>query len=424
MAEFRVTPMLDPSHVVFEEVKIWEPYVAIVPIEDIAEGFSVQDRAFLQACYDFAKDFYRNVPPRRDGSQAFTHPTNVAMYLRLARCTAYVVAAGLLHDMLEEAVDNEKQSLKVTQGKDLSPLQADRLLDGYRAQFAEKIMRICRDTGFPRDLAERVVIIVEVLTRHKSDMYYKSIFCIFNDPDEAVRLGGVLVKLADRMHNIQTIGIYQDEEKIYQCFKNIFILNQAKQLWNTLRAMLLEAELTGRHTGYEGARKKVYSMEKLIKKCGKATFQALMRIDHPQNPSPKMFQLMTYLALALRKYILEEKGLWKVTSTKLQAGVQVQHLYDGIISKYDAKLHRKEARFRRQMEEELAFSRATFGELGLRDDELIEALHCKDAMALKEVVASFLYDKGFVISGFECSAMCRHGRDCLKALQERERLAH
>jgi len=413
--------MLDPAHVIFDEVKIWEPYAGVVPVEEITSGFAVQDKAFLEGCYGFVKDFYKNVPPRRDGSEAFSHPTNVANYLRLARCTAYVVAAGLLHDVLEEAVDSERQSRKTMGYKDLSAVQADRLLDGYRAQFGEKLVMISRNAGFPRNLAERVVTIVEVLTRHKSDMYYKSIFCIFNDPDEAVRLGGVLVKLADRMHNIQTIGIYHDEEKIYQCFKNIFILNQAKQLWNNLRAMVLEAQLTGHYIDNQASQKKVYSLEKLIKKCGKATFQALMRIDHPQNPSPKMFQLMTYLALALRKYILEEKGLWKVTSVELKPGVKVQHLYDGIISKYDAKLHRKEKRFKMQMEQEIAYCKETFGELCLSDEEIIEAMHCKDAMALKEVVASFLYDKGFVISGFECSAMCRHGRDCLRALQDRER---
>jgi len=412
--------MINPAHVVFEEIKIWEPHAGVVPVQEITSGFAGRDKAFLEGCYNFGKEFYKNLPSRRDGSEAFSHPTNVANYLRLAKCTAYVVAAGLLHDMLEEAVDSERRSRKAMDDKPLSAIEADRLLDGYRAQFGEKLVTIAKKAEFPRDLAERVVTIVEVLTRHKSDMYYKSIFCIFNDPDEAVRLGGALVKLADRMHNIQTIGIYPDEEKIYQCFKNIFILNQAKQLWNALLAMK-EAQLAEHDNGYKVTEKKVYSLEKLIKKCGKATFQALMRIDHPQNPSPKMFQLMTYLALALRKYILEEKGLWKVTSVELGPGVKVQHLYDGIISKYDAKLHKKEKRFKMQMEQEIAYCKETFGELCLSDEEIIEAMHCKDAMALKEVVASFLYHKGFVISGFECSAMCRHGMNCLKALQERER---
>mgnify|MGYP000623614558 CR=1 FL=1 len=410
--------MSGASRSVFEEIKIWEPYPGVVPFDEIAFGFGAQDRKFLEACYDFARDFYKSIPPRKDGSDAFSHPTNVANYLRLARCTAYVVAAGLLHDMLEEAVDREKEHIKKSQNLDLSHSETERILDGYRAQFGEKVITFCSQSGFPRELAERVVAIVETLTRHKSERYYKSISCIFNDPDESVRLGGALVKLADRMHNIQTIGIYPDEDKIYQCFKNIFILNQAKQMWNSLRAMLRQAQAGESGIDIPTTEKKVYSLEKLIKKCGKATFQALMRIDHPQNPSPRMFQLLTYLALALRKYILEEKALWKVTTVELKPGLRVQHLYDGIISKYDAKLHKKERVFKHAMKQELEYSKETFAELGLSEEELNEALHYKDAMALKEVVACFLYDERFVIAGFECSAMCRHGRDCRKSFED------
>jgi len=45
----------------------------------------------------------------------------------------------------------------------------------------------------------------------------------------------IMVKLADRMHNIQTIDNYADDEKLYQCFKNLFILNNAKQLLAEVR---------------------------------------------------------------------------------------------------------------------------------------------------------------------------------------------
>ena len=45
----------------------------------------------------------------------------------------------------------------------------------------------------------------------------------------------------------------------------------------------------------------------------------------------------------------------------------------------------------------------------------MRAMFYKDAMALKEVVASLLYHDTYVISGFECSNLCRRGRDCRRS---------
>lgn len=382
---------MDPAREVFEEIRIWEPSPKPVPLEELLEGIEPEaDRKFLTATYEITRDFYATQPRRKNGQEAFTHPTNVARYLRKARCQVGVVAAGLLHDVLEDRLDKRAVGLSD------EPIFKDE-----RANLGKLVVSIAKETGFPREIAERIVEVVSVLTRHKADLYYKSISGIFTHDDPLVQVNAACVKMADRMHNIQTIENYEGEDQLYQCFKNIFILNNAKQLLARVTGGVFDSRMA-------------YSVEKLFKKCGKATFQALMRLDYEQD-RPEVFQVCTVLALALRKYILEVRGLWKVTEYKLEPGVPVYYLYHGIIKKYDHKLHHEHKAFRRHVERELAYMRATFADLGLSDSDLLKADFYKDAIALREVVASLLYLEDYVIRGFECSALCRRNRNCLRA---------
>ncbi|HOI09274.1 MAG TPA: HD domain-containing protein [Myxococcota bacterium] len=380
------------AQVVFDEFQIWPPAVAPVPLEQLVAGMGPEDTRFVTACYGVAQRLYASMKPRKNGQSAFTHPTNVANYLRLARCQPHVIAAGLLHDVPEERIDLDKAA----PGED-----AHRAEGACRTRFVEDVLEAAGESLFPRDLAERVVEATWTLTRHKADLYYKSISGLFTHPDLSVRLVAALVKLADRMHNIQTIDNYADSDKLYQCFKNLFILNNAKQLVAEVRARKMDGRM-------------VASLERLFKKCGKATFQALLRLAHTAHIEDQVFPLVTYLALALRKYTHEHKGLNKVTEEELFPGAAVVNLYHGIVKKYDHKLHHEDAQFDAHKERELAFCRATFASLGLSDDDLLRALSYKDAMALGEVVASLLYREGYVIAGFECSRMCRRGRNCMK----------
>lgn len=406
---------VDPARLVLEEVRIWESFPDPIPPERIIEDMDPRDRAFVVAMYETAASLYAGLPRRRNGQAAFAHPTNVALFLVRARTQAHVVAAGLLHDVIEDRLDSEKEAAA------LSPEDAERLERAIRGQFGEAVVRAASRTDFPREIAERVVEVVWTLTRHKADLYYKSISGIFTHPDQAIRLAAAFVKLADRMHNIQTIENYREEEQIYQCFKNLFILNNAKQMREEMRARGMDPRMA-------------QSLEKLFKKCGKATFQALLRIDRrfgtgaslrsdgsePAQPATSMFSILTILALALRKFMLEIQGLWSVTEGRLEPGAPVFHLYHGIVKKYDHKLHHENRAFERQVEHEMAYCRATFADLGLSDDDLHRAIQYKDAMALAEVVASLLYLDRYVIRGFQCSQICRRNQNCLKATRGEE----
>jgi hypothetical protein len=383
----------EQARLVYDDVEIWSPSRTPVPSDRLVDGMIACDRDFVESAYGISDLLYRRMPPRKNGEPAFTHATNVAMYLKLAQSQPHLVAAGLLHDVLEDHIDLER--------REGAPLDLDQVLMGVRADFATAVVTVSEACGFPRDVAERVVDVVWTLTRHKADMYYKSISGIFNHFDVTVRVGAALVKLADRMHNIQTIENYQDTEKLYQCFKNLFILNNAKQLRNEIRSRRTDPRL-------------LVSLDKMFKKCGKATFQALLRVDHEARGADPIFDLVTYLALALRKFVHEIDGLWKVRHAELHAGAPVWNLYNGIVEKYDHLLHHEEAKYRDHVQAELAFVAATFEPLHLTDLDLHRAIAFKDAMALAEVVASLLYREEYVIRGFECGRLCRRGKDCMK----------
>ena len=377
---------------------IWEPAGGPVPVDLIVLGMTDEDAEFVASCYEMSKALYDKMPPRKNGQPAFTHPTNVAWFLTLAQTQAYVVAAGLLHDILEDRVDIEKEHGIHDAG------QLDLLQSAIRGQFGSAVITASVRSGFPREIAERLVEAVSTLTRHKSDLYYKSISGIFMHTDLDIRLAAALIKLADRMHNIMTIENYKDDEKIYQCFKNIFILNNAKQLRNEIRDRFTDERM-------------ILSLEKAFKKCGKATFQALHRIDHGQDADAPIFRLVTYLALALRKFNLEFNGLWKVTSAELKTETPVYHLFHGIVKKYDNRLHHEDEKFYAQAQKELDYIARTFAALELDESDLRMAINYKDAMALREVIAALLYHEDYVIRGFECSRICRRGQDCLKSDQ-------
>jgi len=387
---------MDPARAIYEDVRIWPSFPEPIPPQRILQGLDGADRDFIAAIYEVSAALYEGLPRRRNGQAAFTHPTNVALFLIRARAQPHVVAAGLLHDVLEDRLDLERGQNR------WSAEESDRMERAIRGQFAEVLIQTSARLGFPRDIAERVVEVVWTLTRHKADMYYKSISGIFNHPDSSVRRAAALVKLADRMHNIQTIENYDGEEQIYQCFKNIFILNNAKQMRSELAEQRVDPRMT-------------QSLEKMFKKCGKATYQALLRIDHAQSADSRLFPILTILSLALRKFVMEVNGLWTVTQARLEPGVPVFHLYHGIIKKYDHRLHHEHSRFQALVERELNYCRATFEDLGLSDEELRRSLQQKDAMALKEVVASLLYREDYIIRGFQCSQICRRNQNCLKA---------
>jgi len=85
-------------------------------------------------------------------------------------------------------------------------------------------------------------------------------------------------------------------------------------------------------------------------------------------------------------------------------------LYQGVVRKYDARLHHEWEKFYSLKRAEMTYCRHFFSDYGFDKEQLQAILDYKDAFSLKEVVAYLLYKTDYVVSGFLCSELSQKGR--------------
>src|SRR3989344_2038324 len=166
------------------------------------------------------EQLYAKLSARKDGDNPFLHPLNVVLALRDAKITDEItLCVGLLHDYVEEVVDLYRDEHHLDdESSDIE------ILDSYESTV---FLVLEKDLSSQADKATVQLILdaLKLLTRHKRDFYYRSISNIFQSQDEKVKEIAIQVKLADRTHNILSIECFSEEKRNYQCFKNLFILN-------------------------------------------------------------------------------------------------------------------------------------------------------------------------------------------------------
>jgi GTP pyrophosphokinase len=145
---------------------------------------SPSDRELVSRAYHYAEKAHEG-QVRRSGEPYFTHCLAVAMILADMRMDAETVSAGLLHDVVEDtAVTSEDLE------RDFG-YQIARLVSGVT-----KLAKLPKQDGEP----ERGV--------YKKDAEFFRRMMLTMDADVRV----VIVKLADRLHNMRTLG-YMNPEK-------------------------------------------------------------------------------------------------------------------------------------------------------------------------------------------------------------------
>lgn len=143
----------------------------------------------VEKAYELADLAHKNVM-RESGDPYITHPLAVAQTLAHLKLDAETIIAGLLHDVVEDTdIALEKIS------KDFSPDVA-RLVDGVTK--LEKI-RIKRSSNFLPDFFARKKEERFSFEQHV-DSLRKMLLATVND------MRVILIKLADRLHNMQTLG--------------------------------------------------------------------------------------------------------------------------------------------------------------------------------------------------------------------------
>ncbi len=129
------------------------------------------DADFLRRVYDFSADKHKD-QKRRSGEPYMTHPLAVSYLLADLKFDETCVAAGLLHDVLEDTLA-EREAVEELAGADITEV-----VDG--------VTKISKHSYVRRDQAQ-------------AETFRKMILASARD----IRV--ILVKLADRLHNMQTL---------------------------------------------------------------------------------------------------------------------------------------------------------------------------------------------------------------------------
>lgn len=387
-----------PEHQTYKILEHWQPKNEVLLVEELTEKKS---NSLFSQLYKKAKSEYKHFPLRKNGKNPFTHPLNVVWGLRKAQIDDQItLCAGLLHDLIEEKVDEFKLKKNIKKTPE-SIKQLDEYEQELCKQLEKEIEKLCKKDQLNVKSAKELMQLLEMLTRHKRHFYYRSISAIFNCPNEALKEKAIQIKLADRIHNIQSVECFNEEERIFQCFKNLFILNNTKKF------------LQQKYEKDNDPNKNAHPTEKLFKKCSKATYDAFWSVCRTSTQKGKIVEVESMLHLAFKKFTWEKGGLWAITEINANEN-HPMHLFQGIIKKYDARLHQEWDKFEQLKDKEKEYCHNFFMDYNFSNEQLDAILEYKDAYALKEVVAKLLYDSEYVIDGFACSKLCTRNMKCMR----------
>ena len=382
----------------FEALRAWDPVKRVMRCEEL---FDLRDPYYslCEYLYVRCKDLYAQMPLRKNGFDSFLHPINVLINMKRSGITdCESLLCALLHDYIEEQVDLYKDA----QGMNEDDLYSRQLLDEYEvglvASFEKELHEFCQKEAIDGTIVGQIIETIKLLTRLKRDYYYKSISYIFGCKDPVIRERAIQVKLADRIHNIMSIECFDERGRLYQCFKNLFIINSAKQfLIETYGAKVFDWRYS----------EKAKATERLFTRCCKATYEAYLVIC-TLTSKKEIYHVKPLLQLAFKKFKLEHAGIWAITD--FEDETHPMRLYQGVIRKWDARLHHEWDEWKLRVADEKQFVEEFFSEYGLTDEQVQAVIDYKDAYALKEVIAILLYDQDYVLSSFLSRQLDTKGR--------------
>lgn len=177
-------------------------------LEVLPERYTPADQELIQRAYKFAAKAHKN-QKRVSGEPYINHCLAVAIILAELQVPSEVVAAGLLHDTVEDT--------KVT-------------LDGLKKEFGDEIAslvdgvtkltqlpRVSRigsqngRSGRAKQEAEQEELQDKLNRSRRADLAQETLRKTFLAMGEDVRV--VLIKLADRLHNMRTLGHMPEEKR-------------------------------------------------------------------------------------------------------------------------------------------------------------------------------------------------------------------
>ena len=180
-------------------MKITQAIAITKLMETLPEYFTASDKAFVQKAYDLAAEAHTD-QKRQSGEPYINHCVAVAQILTDLHMPAEVIAAGLLHDTVEDT----GISLKLLK-EEFGDIVAN-LVDGVTK--LDSLPRVSR-----KDYDENGEIppSEEQIRTRKKQLAIEAIRKTFLAMNDDVRV--VLIKLADRLHNMRTLGFIKPEKQ-------------------------------------------------------------------------------------------------------------------------------------------------------------------------------------------------------------------
>lgn len=156
--------------------------MGIPTVDEIIERVNVysksKDHALIRKAYDFAKNAHEG-QLRESGEPFFKHPAKVALILTSFELDDASICAGLLHDVIEDT---------------------DVTYDDIKREFGEEIAT----------LVNGVTKLGKIPYNTKEEQQAENLRKMFMAMAMDIRV--IFVKLADRLHNMKTLG-YTDKQK-------------------------------------------------------------------------------------------------------------------------------------------------------------------------------------------------------------------
>jgi len=167
-------------------------------IEQLPETYSLTDRELVTRAYLIAAEAHRE-QKRHSGEPYINHCVAVAGILAELKVPSEVIAAGLLHDTVEDT-DTTLADIRREFGETVKIL-----VDGVtKLTHLPRVSRGDQIAGKNGDESEEELAVEPALLGRKEDIVSETLRKTFLAMGEDVRV--VLIKLADRLHNMRTLG--------------------------------------------------------------------------------------------------------------------------------------------------------------------------------------------------------------------------
>lgn len=159
-------------------------------VSRVSGYWSEDDIARLEAAYRFAAEAHEHCPPRHTGHPYITHPVAVAEILTEIEGDPATVIAGLLHDVVEDT---------------------DVTIEDIEDRFGETIAK----------LVDGVTKLTRISFQTRQEQQAGNLRKMFLAMAQDIRV--ILIKLADRLHNMRTLYAVPEEKQVATAQESLHI---------------------------------------------------------------------------------------------------------------------------------------------------------------------------------------------------------